>query len=100
MVSSMASGVYRLSRHWVAYCWHALKSAGNGLYKNGSFSTAKGAAYSGLLSFFPVLTTLAAIMVQARTASVARTISSFLYEVVPPGTEDVVRGLFDRGTRP
>jgi len=66
-----------------------------------SLSIAKGAAYSALLSFFPVLTTLAALLVQANATNVARTIANFLYEVVPPGTEDVVLTLFVvHGERP
>jgi len=69
--------------------------------EDNSLSIAKGAAYSSLLSFFPVLTTLAAILVQANATDVARTIASFLYSVVPPGTEDVVLTLFVvHGERP
>ena len=72
-----------------------------GLYKNNGFGIAKGVAYSALLAFFPVITTLATILVQARADEVARTIAGLLYEVVPPGTEDVVRTLFVvHGTRP
>src|SRR5258707_3782483 len=70
-------------------------------YEDNCLSVAKGAAYSSLLSFFPVLTTLAAILVQANASDVARTIANFLYEVVPPGTEDVVLTLFVvHGERP
>jgi membrane protein len=48
-----------------------------------------------------VLTTLAAILVQANATDVARTIANFLYQVVPPGTEDVVVTLFVvHGERP
>jgi membrane protein len=66
-----------------------------------TLSIAKGAAYSSLLSFFPVLTTLAAVLVQANATNVARTIANFLYRVVPPGTEDVVLTLFVvHGERP
>jgi membrane protein len=69
--------------------------------EDNSLSIAKGAAYSSLLSFFPVLTTLAAILVQANATDVARTIATFLFEVVPPGTEDVVLALFVvHGERP
>jgi membrane protein len=69
--------------------------------EDNSLSIAKGAAYSSLLSFFPVLTTLAALLVQANATNVARTIANFLYEVVPPGTEDVVLTLFVvHGERP
>jgi membrane protein len=54
------------------------------------FGIAKGAAYSALLSFFPVLTSAAAILVQTRADFVARTIQNFLQEILPPGTEDLV----------
>jgi membrane protein len=70
-------------------------------FEGNSLSIAKGAAYSSLLSFFPVLTTLAAILVQANATNVARNIANFLYQVVPPGTEDVVLTLFVvHGERP
>jgi membrane protein len=59
-------------------------------FDDGCFGAAKGAAYSALLSFFPVLTSAAAIMVQTRTQFVADTLQSFLQEIVPPGTEDLV----------
>lgn len=86
--------------NWV-HLWRLLKSAAQGTYKHNCLSIAKGAAYSALLSFFPVLTTVATLLVQFRAESVARTIARFLYEVVPPGTEDVVRDLFVvRGERP
>jgi membrane protein len=78
-----------------------LKTAATGTYENNCLSIAKGAAYSALLSFFPVITTFAALLVQARADAVAHTLASFLYEVVPPGTEDVVRDLFlVHGKRP
>jgi membrane protein len=57
---------------------------------DGCFGFAKGAAYSALLSFFPVLTSAAAILVQTRAEFVANTIEQFLSEIVPPGTEDLV----------
>jgi membrane protein len=69
--------------------------------EDSTLSIAKGAAYSSLLSFFPLLTTLAAILVQANATDVARTIAQFLFDVVPPGTEDVVIALFVvHGERP
>lgn len=65
------------------------------------FSIAKGAAYSALLSFFPVLTSAAAILVQTRAEFVSDTIETFLAQVVPPGTEDlVIRQFQARGARP
>jgi membrane protein len=86
--------------HWIRL-WRQLRAAAHGAYVHNCFGIAKGAAYSALLSFFPVLTTVAAILVQVKTESVAHTIVSLLYEVVPPGTEDVVRDLFlVHGQRP
>ena len=70
-------------------------------FDDGCFSIAKGAAYSALLSFFPVLTSAAAILVQTRAEFVSRTLEEFLSEVVPPGTEDlVVRQFRITGARP
>jgi membrane protein len=81
--------------------WRRLRKAAVGTYQHNCLGIAKGAAYSGLLSFFPVLTTVAALLVQARADSISHTIASFLYEVVPPGTEDVVRDRFlEHGARP
>src|ERR1700694_5564505 len=85
---------------WVRFM-RLLRLASGGCYRNNCLGIAKGAAYSALLSFFPVLTTVAALLVQARADDVARTIASFLYEVVPPGSEDVVLRLFVvHGQRP
>lgn len=74
--------------------WRLLQLSMLAAYHDNCFGIAKGAAYSGLLAFFPVLTTLAALLVQANAAQVARTIAAFLYEVVPPGAEDLVQRLF------
>ena len=57
---------------------------------DGCFGYAKGAAYSALLSFFPVLTSAATILVQTRAGFVSATLENFLRQIVPPGTEDVV----------
>src|SRR5580698_10392397 len=54
------------------------------------FGIAKGAAYSALLSFFPVLTSAAAILIQTHAEFVSDAIGGFLAQVVPPGTEDLV----------
>jgi len=65
------------------------------------FTIAKGAAYSSLLSFFPVLTSAAAILIEARAQFVQTQISSFLSAVLPPGTEQVVSvQLSIRGGKP
>src|ERR1017187_2446258 len=57
---------------------------------DGCFGYAKAAAYSALLSFFPVLTSAATILVQTRAEFVSATLESFLSQIVPPGTEDLV----------
>jgi membrane protein len=65
------------------------------------FGIAKGAAYSALLSFFPVLTSAAAILIQTHAEFVSDAIGGFLAQVVPPGTEDlVVRHFQAHGARP
>ena len=93
--------IYLTEDSRAARIWRLLKTAGARAYENNCFGIAKGAAYSALLSFFPVLTTLAALLVEARADEVAHNISSLLFEVVPPGTEDVVRNLFVvQGQRP
>jgi membrane protein len=81
--------------------WSRLRAAFQATYEDNCFATAKGAAYSSLLAFFPVLTTVAAVLVQANADAVARTTARLLYDVIPPGTEDVVRALFTvKGQRP
>ena len=70
-------------------------------FDDGCFGAAKGAAYSALLSFFPVLASSAAILVQTRTEFVSRTIENLVSEIVPPGTEDLVVQQFRiTGARP
>jgi membrane protein len=70
-------------------------------FDDGLFTVAKGAAYSALLSFFPVLATAAAVLVQTHADFVQRNVTSFLSTVLPPGTDDVVLAQFHyRGQRP
>lgn len=57
---------------------------------DGLFGIAKGAAYSALLSFFPILTSVAVILVQTGAKYVQDNIARFLSRVLPPGTETVV----------
>ncbi len=81
--------------------WIILRHAAVSTYRNGLIDIAKGAAFSLLLSFFPVLTTLATLLVQANAERVSQAIAKFLFEVVPPGTEDLVQYAFTlRGARP
>jgi membrane protein len=70
-------------------------------YEDGCFGTAKGAAYSALLCFFPLLTTVATILVQIRAEPISRILYRVLSEVVPPGTEGPVLESFRvSGRRP
>ena len=59
-------------------------------YEDNCFSIAKGAAYSFLLSLFPVLTTLTALLIRANAQSVVHVIATFVQQILPPGTENVV----------
>ena len=81
--------------------WWLLRRSLISTLKDGCIGYAKGAAYSALLSFFPVLTSAAAILVQTRAEFVASTLEGFLSQIVPPGTEDlVVRQFQVMGARP
>jgi len=70
-------------------------------FDDGLFGIAKGAAYSSLLAFFPAMASLTAILAQVQAESVSRVISHFLFELAPPGSQDLVRfGFTERGQRP
>ncbi|HEY1337848.1 MAG TPA: YihY/virulence factor BrkB family protein [Bryobacteraceae bacterium] len=70
-------------------------------FDDGCFSIAKGAAYSAMLSFFPVLASAATILVQTRAEFVSQTLETVLSEIVPPGSEDLVVQQFRiTGARP
>ena len=70
-------------------------------FEDGCLNVAKGAAYSALLSFFPVLASAATILVEVRADLVSRLIESTLSEIVPPGSEDLVVQQFRvSGARP
>jgi membrane protein len=62
-----------------------------GIYSHGALGSAKGAAYSALLSFFPVFTFTTAALVQADATNVARRIATLLYEFSPPEVEQFLR---------
>jgi membrane protein len=59
-------------------------------YEDNCFSIAKGAAYSFLLSLFPVLTTLTSALILANARSVVRVIATFVQQFAPPGAEDIL----------
>ena len=70
-------------------------------FDDNCLSIAKGAAYSALLSFFPVLTSAVAILVQTRADVVSRLLKNALSQIVPPGSEDLVLQQFSvTGARP
>ena len=70
-------------------------------FDDGCFGAAKGAAYSALLSFFPILASAAAILVQMRAEFVSRMIEEALSEIVPPDSVDLVVEQFRvSGSRP
>jgi membrane protein len=70
-------------------------------FDDGCLGTAKGAAYSALLSFFPVLTSAATILVQSHAEFVSRTFEKGLSQIVPPGSEELVVQQFRvSGARP
>lgn len=72
-----------------------------GAYQHGALGFAKGAAYSALLAFFPVLTTTTALLVHMNAESVSRRITGALFKVAPPGVEELIRyQMTERGTRP
>jgi membrane protein len=70
-------------------------------FDDNCFGIAKGAAYSALLSFFPVLTAAATILVETRAGFVSARIERTLQDIVPPGSEDLVVQQFRvSGARP
>ncbi|MCC6291982.1 MAG: YihY/virulence factor BrkB family protein [Bryobacterales bacterium] len=70
-------------------------------YQENCLSISKGAAYSALLAFFPVLTTLATLLVQAQARPMLQVLARFLERIVPPGAEDLVLRRFAvEGQRP
>ncbi len=70
-------------------------------FDDGLFNIAKGAAYSSLLSLFPVLTSAATIFIQIRADYVQQNLAAFLAQILPPDTETAVLEQFRlRGQRP
>lgn len=100
-MSAEAQNIYIVPyRHWNR-TWRLIVNTCVAAYEDNCFGIAKGVAYSSLLSLFPVLTSIAAILVQANAQAVSRTISRLLFEVVPPGSEELVQYQFTiKGQRP
>jgi membrane protein len=79
--------------------WGLFHQASIAAYEDNCFGIAKGAAYSSLLAFFPVLASVAAILASVNAGAVARVFSRLLYQIIPPGTEDLVRSQFTAGNQ-
>jgi membrane protein len=80
---------------------YLLKSTLLSSFDDNLFAIAKGAAYSSILSFFPVLSTAATILVQTKADFVKDTLDRFLAQVVPPETNELVAQQFKAaGQRP
>lgn len=100
----MASQVPRIyvahAKPWTRF-WRLLRQTGMAAFEDNCFGIAKGIAYSGLLSLFPLLTSIAAILVRAKAEAVSKALARLLFEVTPPGSEDLIRYQFTvRGQRP
>lgn len=94
-------GLHLARRTALQRFWWLLRRACVSSYRDNVFGIAKGAAYSALLSFFPVLTTITAILVQANATRVSRSLAALVFQVVPPGTEEIVKWNFtERGAKP
>jgi membrane protein len=86
---------------WLARNFWLLRRAFVAAYEDNCFGIAKGAAYSFLLSLFPILTTITAILIHVNAQSVVHVIADAAREIVPPGTEEIILSrLRERATRP
>src|SRR5215469_9323080 len=63
--ASGTPGAFVLEPGLIARTWWLLRRSLVAAYEDNCFSVAKGAAYSFLLSLFPILTTLTSILIQA-----------------------------------
>jgi membrane protein len=87
-------------RYWKRWLV-CFRKASWGSYEHGGLGYAKGAAYSALLAFFPILTTVTTLLVQANAAAVSRRIVAFIFQAAPPGIEDLIRyQMAERGAKP
>jgi len=99
--ASGTPGAFVLEPGLIARTWWLLRRSLVAAYEDNCFSVAKGAAYSFLLSLFPILTTLTSILIQANARSIVRVIATFVQQIVPPGAEGLVlERLREKGARP
>ncbi len=100
-MGATAPAIYVAEPSWISRQWWLLRQAFWNAYGDGCFGVAKGAAYSSLLSFFPVMTSLTTILVQTNAAAVSHQVTMFVFDVVPPGTQELVEQFFSvRGGEP
>ncbi len=100
-MSNVSPAIYIMQRGTLSRLWWLFRRAWVAAYEDNCFGIAKGAAYSALLSSFPVLTTTSAILVQANAEAVSRVITRILFQVAPPGTSELLRNyLSAQGRRP
>lgn len=93
--------IYVTEPSWISRQWWLLRQAFWNAYDDNCFGIAKGAAYSSLLSFFPVMTSMTTILVQSNASSVANQITTFVFDAVPPGSQELVERFFSvRGGEP
>ena len=90
-IDSMRSGVAAMAMSKRGrLLWHVLRRASRASDRNGVLGNAKGAAYSALLAFFPLLATTATILLRAQAQFISNAIYNFLSDALPPGTKDLV----------
>ncbi len=70
----------RLARFWIC-----LRRAVAGAYQHGALGYAKGAAYSALLAFFPLLTAITTLLISANAERVSRRIVAAVFRHRPRG---------------
>jgi membrane protein len=81
--------------------WKLLLQSIISAWRHGQIGTAKAAAFSALLAFFPLLATTATVLVRVRAEFASQTLQHFLAEVLPPGAADLVFNyLARRGAQP
>ncbi len=99
--AASSPALYVAEPSWIGRQWWLIRQAFWNAYADNCFGIAKGAAYSSLLSFFPVMTSLTTILVQSNAAEVSHQITLFVFDVVPPGTQELVEQYFAvRGGQP
>jgi membrane protein len=90
-VPEKARGVVIVNPGLVKHGFWLLRRAVVAANQDDCFSIAKGAAYSFLVALFPILTMMTSLLVHARAGDIAQVIATFIMEVVPPGTETLIR---------